>query len=92
MIGGTDARPGAWPWQVAIYYRGRFHCGGSLLNARWLVTAAHCVDRTSPGGFEIHLGKFACLENLYISAMKIKLWRRIVKSVLIRPIDSCNIS
>eukprot|EP00112_Aurelia_sp_Birch-Aquarium-sp1_P017384 Seg402.2 transcript_id=Seg402.2/GoldUCD/mRNA.D3Y31 product=Ovochymase-1 protein_id=Seg402.2/GoldUCD/D3Y31 len=57
VIGGYDARPGAWPWQVALYYNGGFHCGGSLVNANWLVTAAHCVERTNPRGFEIVLGE-----------------------------------
>lgn len=57
VIGGQNARPGAWPWQVAIYYGGRFHCGGSLVNAQWLVTAAHCVERRQLRGFVVHLGE-----------------------------------
>ena len=59
VIGGSNARPGSWPWQVAIYYNNRFHCGGSLVNANWLVTAAHCVERTSMSGFTIVLGRSA---------------------------------
>nr|AOA32904.1 chymotrypsin-like protease 1 [Nemopilema nomurai]AOA32905.1 chymotrypsin-like protease 1 [Nemopilema nomurai] len=57
VIGGSTARPGSWPWQVAIYYDNRFHCGGSLVNANWVVTAAHCLDRTRMSGFTIVLGE-----------------------------------
>eukprot|EP00112_Aurelia_sp_Birch-Aquarium-sp1_P006653 Seg1730.1 transcript_id=Seg1730.1/GoldUCD/mRNA.D3Y31 product="Chymotrypsinogen B" protein_id=Seg1730.1/GoldUCD/D3Y31 len=57
VIGGTTAKQGAWPWQVAIYYNNRFHCGGSLVNNYWLVTAAHCVDKTQSYGFHLTLGE-----------------------------------
>ncbi|KAK7101828.1 mannan-binding lectin serine protease 1-like [Littorina saxatilis] len=42
---GREAPEGSAPWSVII--RETIHnsafCGGSLLNERWLVTAAHCV-------------------------------------------------
>ncbi|XP_068126675.1 enteropeptidase-like [Hyperolius riggenbachi] len=43
IVGGTDARVGAWPWIASLYYNGRQVCGASLLNNEWLVSAAHCV-------------------------------------------------
>lgn len=50
IIGGENAKPGAWPWQVALErcYGGQscsFNCGGVLINANWVLTAAHCVTR-----------------------------------------------
>jgi secreted trypsin-like serine protease len=43
IIGGVAARRGDWPWQVAIYDRSSFSCGGSIIADTWVLTAAHCV-------------------------------------------------
>ncbi|XP_053602824.1 vitamin K-dependent protein C isoform X2 [Plodia interpunctella] len=46
IIGGRPTIPGKWPWQVAVLnkYKEAF-CGGTLINLRWVVTAAHCVRK-----------------------------------------------
>lgn len=47
IIAGELAQPGQLPWQVGVYYRradgGLYFCGGSLINERYVVTAAHCA-------------------------------------------------
>lgn len=48
IVGGQEAEPGAWPWQVALVSAGvdpftGQYCGGVLLSEEWVVTAAHCV-------------------------------------------------
>jgi secreted trypsin-like serine protease len=49
IVGGQEATPGEWPWQVALVVKGSTNlfngqfCGGSLVAAQWVVTAAHCV-------------------------------------------------
>ncbi|XP_015114338.1 chymotrypsin-like elastase family member 2A [Diachasma alloeum] len=43
IVGGTEVVPHSLPWVVAIFHRGSLHCGGALINNRYVLTAGHCV-------------------------------------------------
>jgi len=48
IIGGVEVTPHSWPWQCSVQFRSGsrrpFHiCGCSIIDRRWVVTAAHCL-------------------------------------------------
>ena len=45
MVNGNDAPPHSWPWMISLQYKDQGHiCGGALIAAEWVLTAAHCTD------------------------------------------------
>uniref|UniRef100_A0A8C0EBX9 Peptidase S1 domain-containing protein n=1 Tax=Bubo bubo TaxID=30461 RepID=A0A8C0EBX9_BUBBB len=42
IIGGRPCSINQRPFQVALIKRGQILCGGSLIGAQWVLTAAHC--------------------------------------------------
>ncbi|MEQ2293262.1 hypothetical protein AMECASPLE_031493 [Ameca splendens] len=57
IVGGQDASPGSWPWQVSLQISGRHFCGGSLINRNWVLSAAHCFSQRSPSVCQVSLGQ-----------------------------------
>lgn len=45
MLRGEECVPHSQPWQVALFERGRFNCGASLISPYWVLSAAHCQTR-----------------------------------------------
>ncbi|XP_062917669.1 ovochymase-2-like isoform X2 [Mobula hypostoma] len=43
IVGGKEFQPGAHPWQVSLKRRKRHVCGGTIIGAKWVITAAHCL-------------------------------------------------
>ena len=61
IVGGDIAREGAWPWMAGLYYHGIFRCGAVLIDADWLLTAAHCFTWTN-GRTLVPLAEFHSVE------------------------------
>ncbi|XP_053881029.1 serine protease 27-like [Malaclemys terrapin pileata] len=59
IMGGQDAKKGNWPWQVSVQEDGAHICGGSLISAQWVVSAAHCFNRSLPdSAYRMNLGEY----------------------------------
>lgn len=43
IVGGTEAEPGSYPFQVALFKYGSQYCGGTLVDQDWVLSAAHCA-------------------------------------------------
>ena len=75
IVGGTNAKPGAWPWQVTMDYKGyaaKPHwCGGSIIAPQWIVSAAHCFDYgVDPDQYTIVAGNGCRLGNACLLSSK----------------------
>ncbi|XP_056650303.1 transmembrane protease serine 13 [Monodelphis domestica] len=42
IVGGALAPENKWPWQVSLHFGTTHICGGTLIDAQWVLTAAHC--------------------------------------------------
>ncbi|XP_073897190.1 transmembrane protease serine 11B-like protein isoform X2 [Castor canadensis] len=55
--GGSTAQEGEWPWQASLKMNGRHYCGASLISERFLITAAHCFQKSNnPKNFTVSFG------------------------------------
>lgn len=70
IFGGQPTDLDEFPWTALIQYRKPnlslgFHCGGSLINSRYILTAAHCI-RAIPFGWQVvgvRLGEYDTRNN-----------------------------
>ncbi|XP_072748554.1 transmembrane protease serine 9-like [Anoplolepis gracilipes] len=56
IVGGKISIPHRFPWVAAIFNRDNLHCGGTLINDRYVLTAGHCVKWVQPTDLSIGLG------------------------------------
>ncbi|CAG9761331.1 unnamed protein product [Ceutorhynchus assimilis] len=52
IVNGTDALEGEFPFAVSLRHNSRHTCGGTILNEKYILSAAHCVCNDKRYGFE----------------------------------------
>ncbi|KFV98888.1 Ovochymase-2, partial [Eurypyga helias] len=58
IVGGAQVKQGSHPWQVSLKRRQKHFCGGTIVSAQWVVTAAHCIlDRNLPQYLDVTAGE-----------------------------------
>ncbi|KAK3517805.1 hypothetical protein QTP70_018968 [Hemibagrus guttatus] len=63
IVGGKEAWPHSWPWQVVLSFADMPACGGAIINEYWIVTACHCFRRYSKESFWTVMAGKHDLEN-----------------------------
>lgn len=58
ILGGRDAIANSYPWMVILINEKSRHtfCCGSIINSRWVVTAAHCVAERRNESIAVGIG------------------------------------
>ncbi|XP_062944818.1 kallikrein-4 [Cynocephalus volans] len=54
IVNGEDCRPHSQPWQAALFARNEFFCAGVLVHPRWVLSAAHCFQKSFTIGLGLH--------------------------------------
>ncbi|KXJ85554.1 trypsin-related protease [Microdochium bolleyi] len=56
IVNGTTAAAGEFPYIVSVIEGGRHNCGGVLLDARTILTAAHCSSNANLTAYGVRAG------------------------------------
>ncbi|XP_041831245.1 plasminogen [Melanotaenia boesemani] len=58
IVGGCASKPHSWPWQISLRTNTGIHfCGGTLIDPEWVLTAAHCLERSKrPSAYQVVMG------------------------------------
>ncbi|XP_074942637.1 serine protease 55-like [Phalacrocorax aristotelis] len=56
IAAGRYAKAGEFPWHVSIQSNGKHICGGTVISALWILTAAHCFAEEVPPDLTVVMG------------------------------------
>merc|ERR1711872_999388 len=61
IVGGQEAEPHQFPWQISLKYldiwpHHSHRCGATIVDSLHIVCAAHCIQGTTKGWFQVVAG------------------------------------
>merc|ERR1712156_1388549 len=61
IVGGQEAEPHQFPWQISLKYldiwqHHAHRCGATIVDSLHIVCAAHCIQGTTKGWFQVVAG------------------------------------
>ncbi|KAL1387523.1 hypothetical protein pipiens_012722 [Culex pipiens pipiens] len=56
IVGGFQVEIADFPYQVSLQRNSRHHCGGSIIDAGWILTAAHCTANKDATIYGVRVG------------------------------------
>ncbi|XP_036312965.1 putative serine protease 47 [Pipistrellus kuhlii] len=78
IFGGKNAPDQRWPWQASLLYHGKHICGAALIDAFWVISAAHCFQKShEPSDYKILLG-YHKLQHPTEHSLQMTVYRLIV--------------
>ncbi|KAI4499079.1 hypothetical protein M0802_005945 [Mischocyttarus mexicanus] len=83
IVGGKPTTPNRYPWIARLVYNGRFHCGASLINNDYVITAAHCVRNLKRTKIRVILGDY----DQYVNTDGVAVMRAISAVIRHRSFD-----
>lgn len=72
IVGGSNIKADSWPWMVKIHAPYPI-CGGTILNNKWILTAAHCCFKPA-AAYSVVVGAFKRSDNSNVYSIR----RRII--------------
>ncbi|XP_073450145.1 serine protease 57 [Aquarana catesbeiana] len=56
IVGGREAKAHSRPYMVSLQMKSQSFCGGALIDPKWVLTAAHCMEDTPVDMVRVVLG------------------------------------
>jgi len=47
VVGGSNTEVNEYPWMALLILRGQQWCGGSLISSKWVLSASHCLRKST---------------------------------------------